>query len=311
MQKTYPPLIYNWRIIMATTGFDVDFGSTSITGVTAGTATISGNTYYNTNYSFEVKNDKNKGISLGLYFKYVKSKMKTMELRKFKKKAARLQQFIISAEDLDQRALVETLQSKLVLILDQMELLSVGIQYHVNKKDIDKHKRNIYDWDEKIIDLCKLEDYPRVVPASIKRKIKKRKEEGLFKEYWVLYIRAPEDDEVKTNKQKIREKDPILFGKMESSEEFYYIADWVDEHCDLTLEKFISDVKDSDPEYKIAEIPEFDDAYICDLRQQVKDRAERLKNTNMDNYRDLMKEEDVIVADDSALPTKPWWKFWG
>lgn len=31
-------------------------------------------------------------------------------------------------------------------------------------------------------------------------------------------------------------KDPILFGVMEHSRKLYYIGDWKDEYCDLTLE---------------------------------------------------------------------------
>ncbi|MEN7436416.1 hypothetical protein AAGV27_14815 [Bacillus velezensis] len=47
-----------------------------------------------------------------------------------------------------------------------------------------------------------------------------------------------------------RDKDPILFGTFqdESSgtliERFYFIGDWEDEYCDLTLDKMISEVQE-------------------------------------------------------------------
>ena len=52
----------------------------------------------------------------------------------------------------------------------------------------------------------------------------------------------------KNGNAKTKEKDPIVFGAFIDrtyktammSERIYYIADWVDEYCDLTLEKLTS-----------------------------------------------------------------------
>ena len=42
--------------------------------------------------------------------------------------------------------------------------------------------------------------------------------------------------------EEAKRKDPILFGVIAGSNKLYYIADWVDEYCDLTLEKFIDTI---------------------------------------------------------------------
>ena len=45
--------------------------------------------------------------------------------------------------------------------------------------------------------------------------------------------------------------DPILFGMIQGSTNLYYIADWIDEYCDLTLDRFIeelSGIKEEDTE---------------------------------------------------------------
>jgi hypothetical protein len=44
------------------------------------------------------------------------------------------------------------------------------------------------------------------------------------------------DEEVEEAK-----KDPILFGVIAGSRKLYYIGDWVDEYCDLTLDAFIDE----------------------------------------------------------------------
>ena len=70
-----------------------------------------------------------------------------------------------------------------------------------------------------------------------------------------------------------REKDPILFGTFQNEESkfildrFYYIADWVDEYCDLTLDKLINELKDKK---NIDALHEFNTPLTLDaLKEQV------------------------------------------
>ena len=47
-----------------------------------------------------------------------------------------------------------------------------------------------------------------------------------------------------------RSRDPILFGVLKSDknnvvvDRFYYLGDWVDEYCDLTLDKMVNEVRE-------------------------------------------------------------------
>ena len=45
-----------------------------------------------------------------------------------------------------------------------------------------------------------------------------------------------------TKKEKEIKKDPILFGVIKKSRKLYYVADWKDEVCDLTLDKMFSEL---------------------------------------------------------------------
>lgn len=59
----------------------------------------------------------------------------------------------------------------------------------------------------------------------------------------------------------------------------------MDELCDLTLDKIVDKVN-------VGQIPkEIDKNYIKDLKKQLVESAERLKKTNPQNYKDLMKAE--------------------
>lgn len=39
--------------------------------------------------------------------------------------------------------------------------------------------------------------------------------------------------------KKARAKDPILFGMIANSDKLYFVADWTDDYCDLTLDKML------------------------------------------------------------------------
>ena len=46
----------------------------------------------------------------------------------------------------------------------------------------------------------------------------------------------------KVEREEAKRKDPILFGVLAGSRKLYYITDWVDEYCDLSLEKFVDTI---------------------------------------------------------------------
>jgi hypothetical protein len=57
-------------------------------------------------------------------------------------------------------------------------------------------------------------------------------------------------EERKIEKEK-RDKDPILFGSFQSKDSyividrFYYLGDWEDDYCDLTLEKMVGQMSEA------------------------------------------------------------------
>ena len=84
-----------------------------------------------------------------------------------------------------------------------------------------------------------------------------------------------EREEKKADRE--RAKDPILFGKyMYDEENYYYLADWVDEYCDLTLAKFVDEMNKAKPavEYAVEKIPFVDE----DSAEAIKTEAARRWN---------------------------------
>lgn len=129
-------------------------------------------------------------------------------------------------------------------ITKEYELIKAGINTFVYREDIETYIDDIADDAIKIIEL---ENYEREIPDDVVETLGKVK--GLFDRFYVVYTDYSKK-ETRRVKAERREKDPILFGTFQNEESkfildrFYYIADWVDEYCDLTLDKLVYELKE-------------------------------------------------------------------
>ena len=139
-------------------------------------------------------------------------------------------------------------------------LIENNFNKFIEKDDIEEllEKLNNSESNTKRIFFCELEDYPRVIPVDVVRKIKQINDNKIFDKYYVLYTDFTKSAQKFANGNKTglqvtdisSQKDPILFGAFIKKGEngkapiimdrFYYIADWVDEYCDLTLNKLMT-----------------------------------------------------------------------
>ncbi|MBX0320298.1 hypothetical protein [Shouchella clausii] len=142
---------------------------------------------------------------------------------------------------------------KLIFHLDcieqEREAIKAGIDTFVYKKDIQMFINNVADKTVKIIELSR---YEREIPDEVLDAYQKVKD--IFNEFYVVFTDYTGEMEQKVAEER-REKDPILFGTFKDKkssegnksasiyERFYYIGDWIDEYCDLTLEQMILETK--------------------------------------------------------------------
>lgn len=129
----------------------------------------------------------------------------------------------------------------------EQKLVDMGITTFVYKDDIDLYidtVANTRNHSERPIKIIELERYEREIPDEIVDVIDKTKE--LFDQMYVVYTDYSGKEERKIEAEK-KEKDPILFGTFQDRnkkvciDRFYYLGDWVDEFCDLTLDKMINE----------------------------------------------------------------------
>lgn len=152
-----------------------------------------------------------------------------------------------------QQALVDSLTQEMFTAKYESILHAEGFDCKISEEQVVEFVKRA----ESGIRLDYIENFARPIPEDV-IKIKLKADDLLvFDNYCVMYY----DKESKGYKQTEAEKeaerrkrtDPILFGLISGSKNLYYVADWIDEYCDLTLEEFL---KVSGLERKAVEIPD-------------------------------------------------------
>lgn len=88
--------------------------------------------------------------------------------------------------------------------------------------------------------------FVRPIPKDVLAEKRRADKALLFDNYVILHY----DPENRGTTQKDREaaKDPILFGVIKDSRKLYFVGDWKDELCDLTLDQIAEKVTVHDME---------------------------------------------------------------
>ena len=142
---------------------------------------------------------------------------------------------IHNAVTVGQTSLVEDLLRGLVTNKYESVLFAEGLYYIVNEKQM----VNFVSKCEKGIKLDYVKNFTRPMPQDVVDKIAKINQLEVFDNYVVLYYDPDGKIYKETAREEAKRKDPIIFGVIAGSNKLYYVADWVDEYCDLTLEAFV------------------------------------------------------------------------
>lgn len=159
---------------------------------------------------------------------------------------------------------------KLIFLIEtvekEREIVKLGIDTFVYFEDIEDYIDNVA---KNVVKIIELERYERDIPDEVVEVIKQTK--NLFSKFYVVFT----DYTGKVEKQVQKERDPILFGTFQDAksktllERFYFIADWEDEYCDLTLGRMVAEVKDAKSKDITRKINTPED--VAELKQQLAD----------------------------------------
>lgn len=177
------------------------------------------------------------------YFAYIKSKKKEMTTDFLSQFETVISNELDKALTIGQTNLVRRLAFTVAAAIKERQLLENGINVYVLQEDIIEYIKNVAD---KAVKIIEMEFYPRSIPDEIVHRVKELQEAKLFDRFYIVFTDYT-DEVTKQVQQERKRKDPILFGTFEHKiddiwdihDRFYFIGDWEDEYCDLTLTKMV------------------------------------------------------------------------
>ena len=224
--------------------------------------------------------DEEKQLNPYEYFQNVKSKVNQINSKEIDKLYSISTELLEKYKKTGQIKSAKKLAFHIKSLLKEKEIIDLGITKFVYKEDIENYIDNIA---KDVVKIIELKNYPREIPDELIETIEKTKE--IFDEMYVLFT----DYTKELTKEVNKERDPILFGAFidrkndAMCQRLYYLGDWIDEYCDLTLDKLVSQTNRDI--VKEIEIPQDKEKLLSQLNQlqESKDNEEiYIMNPNID-----------------------------
>lgn len=242
-------------------------------------------------------------LSATEYFNYLKGKVQTITDKDLETLYNGYLSLVEKYRVTGQKRIIEKLRFLADNIDKEKQVVKLGVNSFVYRDDIEDYIDNIR---RNVVKIVELENYPRDIPDNIVEIIAKTKD--VFDKMYVVYTDYTGRVERKIAREK--EKDPMLFGTFQTphvdergtngvviNDRFYFLGDWVDEYCDLTMDKFLQEV--GKEKLQTINIPT--------NTNEIKEELERLD----DNLRRLNDEEFANMKSNKKFPLKKRWKILG
>lgn len=227
------------------------FYSDVVTATSASSAGTTGFIRVGSSNLGTVEIKKEQGMPAQIFFKLMKKKMGVLADLSYKRRMKKLEELADKAAKDGQIALSEEIVKRFLVLARESELYALGKRIFLDENIYQRFRYK----SSRPVRLTKLENYARVIPSDVLSEKAKMDKYKLFDGYVIMHYDSPnsvKETEVELVK---REKDPILFGTIEYSDKLYFIADWEDEFCDLTLDDIVSQLSLEDEDMTIPKKP--------------------------------------------------------
>lgn len=151
------------------------------------------------------------------------------------------QNALTQAKIMGQTALLQSLKDNINIVKGEANLIGMKLTKYVTEKQLIK----FYDMvgEDNNLKLTWIKNFGRIIPENVYKTKEVVDEREIFDNYVILHY-DPENNGEKLTKEEVEnKKDPILFGLIENSKKLYYVADWKDDYCELTLEEMFNTLK--------------------------------------------------------------------
>ena len=165
----------------------------------------------------------------------------------YKDRVAKYLNMLHSAKVTGQQALSEKLAREMFVNKYEAELYANDLYYVVTEEQMVDFANKT----EKGVSLLYLKNFARMLPDDVISRLEEMNTLEVFDNYVVLTYDPDGTKKGETEEERAKRKDPILFGLIAGSNKLYYICDWIDEKCDLTLQQFADTIEIDKEELKM------------------------------------------------------------
>jgi hypothetical protein len=180
-----------------------------------------------------------RGMSVRDFFASVHNSMQ--EIETVTERAEGYERALLLAKANGQTALFDQLTAGLNSHRMEAQLLALEMPQFLEEETLVR----FYKQSKRGLRLDWLRHFTRQIPSEVTARKARADRIGIFDNYVVLHYDPKEKSWAETAKEREARKDPILFGLMKGRRRLYYVGDWIDEYCDLTLDQ-IADTMGSD-----------------------------------------------------------------
>ena len=205
----------------------------------------SSNSLYKTTLFYKLLNylktpkSKVKTISIFEFFKGIETNLSKIE--NISEISSYYENALVKAKKFGQKALQEQIENLINVVKDEIKL-SGEFKFVTEKQIIDLFEKTDK---AKNLKLTWIGNFGRIIPDNILEAKLVADEKMVFDNYVILHYDPENNGEALTKQEIERKKDPILFGVFKNSRKLYYIGDWKDEYCDLTLDEMFTILGDT------------------------------------------------------------------
>lgn len=194
------------------------------------------------------------------YFELIKSTKKKITKKDLEKSLVVLAEEYQLSTAIGQTKMANRLKFYIESTMKQLDLVSTNFNSFVESSTISEYIDKVRP--KNSVKIVELERYCRIIPKDCIEKISIAKSLEVFDEVLILYTDMTGQNNVTKEEQAMiaRNKDPIAFGIFQNKEleitnpRFFVIADWVDEWCDLTFDKLITECVKYNIEENVGEL---------------------------------------------------------
>lgn len=186
-------------------------------------------------HSFVAKREEERKMSIEEFFSSVKGSAE--ELQIVRERGVGYEAALHRAQQAGQIALIEQMQKGIVAVRAEAQLVAAAMPKYLEEETLVRFVKQC----KKGLRLDWVRNFTRHIPDQVLANKVIADERGIFDNYVVLHYdpakKAWAETEAETEAEKTKRKDPILFGLIDGRRRLYYVGDWTDEFCDLTLDQ--------------------------------------------------------------------------